>query len=533
MKIAALRGARTQAPENSLNGLIGAYVAGADVLELGLQMTADRSLVLAHENDTARLTGRAGSIRELTLAELHARGAGSRLNYPVRFSAWGAQIAYRQALEVFDEILDRLPDEVWLLVRLGHESVDGDAARRADLVSSVVDHVSARGRAERTILYSDDRTLLAMARGESGNGIRIAYTGHWDGHGDAPDAILDDIAAALDLGDSRLTAWGQRLGELHRTGTVPLGAILASDGKSAFATNIIAEIERHDFVWALGVDSVLAVAAAVRDPWLWLDESFEGKRDAFDTRRFARGYARANPDTEVFQNDGIVIEISPYKGQDPYDPNQDAPQNETEQLREDLLMLARDTPYYSGGGFGVLAGIEGDFAAEVDVASLKAQQATTVEMAVLNVDPPVDRPRRPTSFRDRKSFYDPHGAPPYVGVEHDEEDGWRINWNLGTDYESNQYGKVAGEGNFLEARMRLDRRGPHFAAYFRPLDQLEWVCVGAVRNDSLNPRVYLRCVGKRWRQERENPQPGDAEFVNVIANTFTFRNLTITRFRAR
>jgi hypothetical protein len=36
----------------------------------------------------------------------------------------------------------------------------------------------------------------------------------------------------------------------------------------------------------------------------------------------------------------------------------------------------------------------------------------------------------PASFRDKHTFYDPHGAPPYVGVEHDaEDDGWRINWN--------------------------------------------------------------------------------------------------------
>ena len=119
---------------------------------------------------------------------------------------------------------------------------------------------------------------------------------------------------------------------------------------------------------------------------------------------------------------------------------------------------------------GFVPGIEGDFSAEIDVQSETAQQATTVEMAVLNADPGAHRPpwitntagklvpNPPASFRDKHTFYDPHGAPPYVGVEHDEDDGWRINWNFGTDYDSNQYGRAVGDGKLLTGRMRLDRR---------------------------------------------------------------------------
>jgi hypothetical protein len=44
----------------------------------------------------------------------------------------------------------------------------------------------------------------------------------------------------------------------------------------------------------------------------------------------------------------------------------------------------KDWPFYSGGGVGFVS-IEGDFSA-VDVQSETAQQATIVEMAVLNVD---------------------------------------------------------------------------------------------------------------------------------------------------
>ena len=90
------------------------------------------------------------------------------------------------------------------------------------------------------------------------------------------------------------------------------------------------------------------------------------------------------------------------------------------------------------------------------------------------------------------------------------------------------------------ARLRLDRRGPYFAAYYceavdgagAPLGPNAWVCVGVARNDSLNPVVYLRCVGKRWRQESETDP--DA-FMPILANHFVFKKLTITRksFRNR
>jgi hypothetical protein len=39
--------------------------------------------------------------------------------------------------------------------------------------------------------------------------------------------------------------------------------------------------------------------------------------------------------------------------------------------------------------------------------------------------------------------------------------------------------------------------------------------------------VYLRCVGKRWRQEDEaNP----SVFMPIVPNHFVFTNLKITRY---
>ena len=50
---------------------------------------------------------------------------------------------------------------------------------------------------------------------------------------------------------------------------------------------------------------------------------------------------------------------------------------------------------------------------------------------------------------------------------------------------------------------------------------------GVTRNDSLNPRVFLRLAGKRWRQEDpKNP----SVFMPVIPNHFAFERFSLTRF---
>jgi hypothetical protein len=257
-----------------------------------------------------------------------------------------------------------------------------------------------------------------------------------------------------------------------------------------------------------------------------VDEPFAGT--ALDRERFALGYAKANPYCAVTVNDGVRVTIREYDGGFP-PPTQDAEELRLRRLEVGLMFAAKDWPYYSGGGVGLRTGIKGDFAAEVDYTVAAVGQATTLEMAVLNVDPGAHRGKPPVTFRDKDSFYDPHGAPPYVGIEHDEDDGFRINWNLGSEYDNNQYGRPVGDGKTPRAaRLRLERRGPFFAAYYRnDVDARDWVCVGTVRNDSLNPVVYLRCVGKRWRQEKED-DPN--EFYPILANEFVFKNLVVTRY---
>ncbi|HEY0154482.1 MAG TPA: glycerophosphodiester phosphodiesterase family protein [Longimicrobium sp.] len=544
MRVVAHRGNRLHAPENSRAALVSAYTAGADVLELDVQLTRDDYLVVSHDGTTERLTGEAGRISEMTLAELR------KLDYSETFKPRNAeQYAYytrpgrKLAIETLPELLDALPRGVTKLIELKHDS-SADASRRGTFVGKTIEALAARGLLGEAVIYSKDPENLLLARRLAPE-VPVAVF-DWELPAEDQVALIekhgaDGLVTDLDtvLGpDGALTGVGRALERLHAQRKLRLGAILypfRNGGTGNFTRQEYEALRGHPFVWSLSTDSMLDVAPFTRGGSRSVDESFAGKK--IDTERFALGYAKSNGYAWVHQEDGVRVKIDPYTG--PTGPT-GAPgsvERQLSELREQMQYASKDWPYYSGGGVGLVQGITGPFVAEVDYQVRQVSQATMLEMAVVNVDPGTHQkpynadgtPRRVTSFRDKDSFFDPHGAPPFVGVEHDEDDGFRINWNLGTEYDNNQYGRPVGDGVKPRAgRLRLERRGPYFAAYYRnAVDAPDWVCVGVARNDSLNERVFLRCVAKRWRQEREDDP---SRYYPILDNDYAFTNLTVDRF---
>jgi len=66
----AHRGARTEAPENTLEAFSLAVEQGADGIELDVHMTADGEIVVAHDDTLERVSNGTGPIAAKTLAEL-------------------------------------------------------------------------------------------------------------------------------------------------------------------------------------------------------------------------------------------------------------------------------------------------------------------------------------------------------------------------------------------------------------------------------------------------------------------------------
>ena len=483
------------APETAKYGLLGAYVAGADALRLPVRVTADGKLAVLEDDDVSRLTGTQGSVAKMNWKDLRA------LDFGAKFGA-----TYPSAAETFPVLLDFLPSELTIVAdlkvpdkQLAHDVAAAAAHRGTDANLIILGTKEQQAEAKKvSAKITTEVTVIKLA--------------DLSGAPASPPAHSLIVAAA----DTRLSPDDI--------------ALMQSKNVSAVITNS-------------GLDAV----HLLRPGWQWIDEKWAQKaanHDDVDANTWHLGYAKYNPERfcHVYADDGIHVDIKPYDKPISFVPSGDPIKDAIEEINEKTWEALKNWPFYSGGGAGFAPGIRGDFSAEVDIESMKAQQATTVEMAATNVDPATHRKpwiqdangkwiaNPPQSFRDKHTFFDPHGGPPYVGVEHDEDDGWRINWNLGIDYDSNQYGKAVGDGKQLKGRMRLDRRGAHFAAFYRPdgLDRAaDWICVGAVRNESLNHVVYLRLAGKRWRQEDPaNP----SKWMDVIPNHFTFRNFTLRRF---
>jgi hypothetical protein len=511
--IAADGGNRLHSPANTRVSVVSAWVAGADAVLIDVRATKDGELVPARD-DVAHLTY--DELRKLDLgADFNVRGGTGR--------PWRRDERPEARAQPLVALLDELPAEANVILRVHFGDGDVDP-----VVKKLVGIVERRGMSARCVVATESFDAITAI-----TTLRRVYVAAPDDradrciHSGAQGAL---VSAAQVFDGHEATDFHATLAAESASGEMPLGMFVHVDGLDAAAVQNVAALDGVECVVG---GSAVELAAALRPRRALEEASFAGETE--DAGRFRFGYAKANPYGHVHQRDGVHVDLRPYDGATEFGTESDPVERQLSLWKEQMMYAVRDWPFYSGGGVGTAFPLDGDFVAEVDFASTWASQATMLELAVVNVDPPKHRPgwktladgrkvpNVPESSRDVGSFFDPHGAPPFVGVEHDEDDGFRINHNLGTQYDNNQYGRPLGDGKSLTGRFRLERRGPWFASYYRDAANPDWVCVGTCRNDSMNRRVYLRCVGKRWRQERAEA-PG---FSPIPENHITFQNLTI------
>lgn len=101
-KLAGHRGCMATYPENTLVGLRAALDAGACFVEFDLQMTADHSLVLLHDDSLARTAGRGDSVFDLTLDQLDGISVHEAKRLGDKFSGEPLP-TLQQALELLDQ----------------------------------------------------------------------------------------------------------------------------------------------------------------------------------------------------------------------------------------------------------------------------------------------------------------------------------------------------------------------------------------------------------------------------------------------
>jgi glycerophosphoryl diester phosphodiesterase len=152
--VIAHRGDSAHRPENTLAAFAGALEAGATLVELDVQLTADGHVVVIHDATLDRTTTGRGDVRRLTLAEVREASAG----YPLRFGdAWGGE-----RVPTLAEALALLRERARALVEIKAESVTDDA--EGGVEARCVEEVRRAGMADQVALISfDQRAILRLA----------------------------------------------------------------------------------------------------------------------------------------------------------------------------------------------------------------------------------------------------------------------------------------------------------------------------------------------------------------------------------
>lgn len=147
MLIYGHRGARGEAPENTLAGFRRALEAGVTRVELDLRLARDGELVVIHDESVARTTGARGLVEHLSAAEL-ARLDARRA---------GPDCADPQPVPTIARVLEEFPG----LQHLQLEAKPVGAAQRALMAERLAALFRDFDLGERAVVTSFDRELLA------------------------------------------------------------------------------------------------------------------------------------------------------------------------------------------------------------------------------------------------------------------------------------------------------------------------------------------------------------------------------------
>lgn len=352
-------------------------------------------------------------------------------------------------------LLDELPAEAAVIVRLQVDDGDDVAALAVRLEGVVARSGGARRCVVATASFDALTAITALRRvyiaSPEDSALRCIHAG--------AQGVL--VTASQVFDGAGATDFHATLAAEAADGEMPLGILVAVDGLGADAVRAVAALD--------GVECVVggsALALAALRPRRALDgASFAGEADVV---RHRTGRAGDGASVSVHPRDGVLVELAPDDG---------------------ASVVA--------GGVGTAFPLDGDFSAEVDFEADPASPTVRLGVALVNVDPP-DADDGPAGV---DGYFLPRAFPPLVGVERDGDRGFRAHHNLGAQADADRFGRPVGDATSAGGSLRVERRGAWFASYYRDAAHPEWVCVGTSRNDSMNGRVYLRCVASRGPSE--------------------------------
>ncbi|MGH7665529.1 MAG: glycerophosphodiester phosphodiesterase, partial [Gemmatimonadaceae bacterium] len=149
--VIAHRGASLSAPENTMPAFEMAAKAGADALELDVNLSADGVPMVIHDTTLDRTTDLHGPVYSLTAAQLRGADAGARFT-----ADGGASFPWRARgvrIPILGEVLDAFPD-MPLAIEIKSARAQWDVARM----------LADRGALERCVVSAFETEAVAAFR---------------------------------------------------------------------------------------------------------------------------------------------------------------------------------------------------------------------------------------------------------------------------------------------------------------------------------------------------------------------------------
>lgn len=149
VEITAHRGDNSEAPENTMPAFKAAVENGADWIELDVTQTKDGVLVIFHDKDLSRITGRQDKIWDMSYEELRQINVASH---------WGP-FYQKTRIPSLEEVLDYCKDKILLNIE-----VKVNEHQTQDFLLSLVQMIQAKGMTGQCMVTSFDYGCLQQIR---------------------------------------------------------------------------------------------------------------------------------------------------------------------------------------------------------------------------------------------------------------------------------------------------------------------------------------------------------------------------------
>ena len=159
MEITAHRGASAKYPENTMAAFKGAFELRADWIELDVQQTKDRKIVVSHDTNLKRVTGVNKNIIEMTYDEIKNLDAGSF--FDVKFKD--------ERIPLLEDVLKYVIDKP---IRLNIELKP--TGEEVEFEKEVIDLINKYNYKERCVLTSQVHDVLKNIK-EYDSSIKTVY----------------------------------------------------------------------------------------------------------------------------------------------------------------------------------------------------------------------------------------------------------------------------------------------------------------------------------------------------------------------